>query len=253
MGKTFLAMLILGGLLLVPKNNIAGSDLPINGEIHTRVYDFDTKLLFHDGSRQYNDAVTIVEITASVEVWNTASYPQQIGYNWYTPSCGYYLKVIANISDDNTGIYDGEPVYQTVCDSELKSFEPGLTQEIGTLKLVFNSLDLSFLPSGEYFVSAPTNNGTGFITILRSNDNIISYEMEGIPDNWGEINIFADECVGKLNTGLECGTTSIESENPSETFLVPLSVSSLMTVFLIPYTLRYYKSKKLPNFQSLIL
>lgn len=182
-------ILIWSILLIFPpiQSQPSFANLALDGQIHTHVSYIDLEFQTHNGGNLYENNVTVIEISANVQIWNTDSQPQLVGYNWYAPYCGYYLDVVMNITGETT-IYDGDPEFQTVCGLLAKYYDPGLTVENAMIKFIFNTSDLLNLPSGVYNITAPTSNGFAYTTTLISDDGFLEYEIEEIPNNWGEIN-----------------------------------------------------------------
>ena len=183
--KLFSSILL---FLLFLQNQPTITNSSLEGKLHTTISYIDLTIKYNDGEDLYQDNVTVFDISTNVEVWNTGSESQSIGYNWYNPMCGYFLNVGANITDE-VGIYEGDPLYFTQCGMTEKYFDPGITTANALIRVVFTISELVKLPKGEYIITAPTNNGIAYQTRLYTNDGVLEYQSEDLPINWGEVGI----------------------------------------------------------------
>lgn len=153
--------------------------------IHTRISSVELPLTIRDGYPEYHANVTVVLLKAEIEVWNTDTETQNVGYTWWAPSCGEQLTVVSHVTD-NVDFYMGEEVTQTTCSLAWPDFEPGLMMKNSWHKLVFDTVELSHLPNGEYVISAPTDNGVAYTASLKSNNGVLEFDLQEVPENWGE-------------------------------------------------------------------
>ncbi|MHA2030128.1 MAG: hypothetical protein ACW99A_07645 [Candidatus Kariarchaeaceae archaeon] len=211
-------------------------------QIHTRVSYLDLAANISDGGYEYEANVTVIQFSANVEVWNTANHSQEVGYHWHSSYCQYYLDVTFDFVDD-VELYFGRRIYGSTCSVASQYYDPGLTTVSALVYLVFNSSQITYLPSGTYAITAPTKNGVSYPAFLHSSNGTLEYTIsDDVPDNWGE----AAESLSTTEldcTGENCQTNT---ENESESIRLPIPTITIF-IALITVTLMSRKNKKIVN------
>lgn len=154
--------------------------------IHTRISSVDLTPRIYNGYSEYDANVTVIMLRAEIEVWNTDNERQGVGHYCWVSGCCNEMSVVSNVTDD-LEFYHGETVTQTPCSFIWVEFDPGITETNSRHKLVFDVVNLTSLPSGEYIISAPTNNGQAYSATLNSNNGSLAYVLQEMSENWSAV------------------------------------------------------------------